>query len=84
MALHFCKSCGALYNDKDGPCPKCATKELMEAVAANTYAPEAAPMDEEAARAARRRAWIQILIGMPCFIGFIYLIGWLFIKIQGG
>lgn len=31
-------------------------------------------MTPEEAEKARKKSWIQILIGMPLFIGFIYLI----------
>ncbi len=84
MALHFCKSCGTVYDDKNGGCPKCATREVMKAVAANSYTPPESGMSEEEIRAARKSSWIQLLIGIPAFIGFIYLICYIFYKVKGG
>ena len=40
-------------------------------------------MDAESARRARRRAWIELIIGVPAFIGVIYLIVYLIRLIRG-
>ncbi len=84
MALHFCKTCGTVYNDKDGGCPKCATREVIDAVKENSYVPPQSEMSEEEISSSRKRSWIQLIIGIPCFIGFIYLICYLFVMIKGG
>ncbi len=84
MSLHFCKKCGTVYNDKNGECPKCATHEVISAVMANDYAPPQSDMSDEDIRAARKKSWIQLIIGIPCFIGFIYLICYVFVMIKGG
>ena len=84
MALHFCKSCGTLYDDKNGPCPRCATKGVMEQVAANAYEPPQTQMSEEEIHSARKRSWIQLLVGIPAFIGFIYLIFYIYRIVKGG
>ncbi|MBQ9832237.1 MAG: hypothetical protein IJO48_00745 [Clostridia bacterium] len=60
----FCKKCGTLYNPKEGPCPKCSTADIK-------YEPK--EMSEEEAAHLRKKSWIQLLIGIPAFIGFIYL-----------
>ncbi len=66
--MSFCKQCGTLYDPKQGPCPKCATKDVPD------EAVQPAPMSVAESSRARRRAWIQLIIGIPAFIGFIYLI----------
>ena len=80
--MEFCMKCGAFYEDKDGKgCPKCAENAQLHAAA------EAAEinheMDTESARRARRRAWIELIIGVPAFIGVIYLIVYLIRLIRG-
>ncbi|MDD4074856.1 MAG: hypothetical protein PHC80_02060 [Eubacteriales bacterium] len=84
MALHFCKTCGTVFDDKNGGCPKCATSVVMDAVTANTYAPPESEMSEAESSAARKKSWIQLVIGVPCFIGFIYLLVYIFKIIKGG
>ena len=27
--MKVCKKCGTLYNEKEGPCPKCYTEDLL-------------------------------------------------------
>lgn len=61
----FCKKCGTLYNPKEGPCPKCSTEEIEY---------EAREMSNEEANKLRKKSWLQLLIGIPAFIGFIYLV----------
>ena len=84
MALHFCKNCGTVFDDKNGDCPKCATREVIDAVAKNEYAPPASDMSEAEIQSARKKSWLQILIGVPCFIGFIYLLCYILISLKGG
>ena len=38
----------------------------------------------EAARRARRRAWLELCIGVPAFIGVIYLVIYLIRALRGG
>ena len=40
-------------------------------------------MDAETARRARRRAWIELCVGIPAFIGAIYLIIYLIRTFRG-
>lgn len=84
MALHFCKKCGTVYDDKNGNCPKCETKDVVDAVYANTYVPPESDMTLEQIRAERKKSWIQLIIGIPCFIGFIYLLCYIFTIVKGG
>lgn len=84
MALHFCKNCGTVYDDRVGGCPKCETREVMDKVIANEYEAPAGDMSEAEVRAARKRSWIQLVIGIPAFIGFIYLIIYVMQIIKGG
>ena len=74
--IRFCKKCGTLYSEKTGPCPKCTERDIL-AEDPEGHATDAAMGAEEAGRA-RRRAWIELLIGIPLFIGAIYLIIYLF------
>ncbi|MEG1547469.1 MAG: hypothetical protein RR232_04940 [Clostridia bacterium] len=66
----FCKTCGTLYNPKDGQCPKCSTRGMECDV-------PPAEMSDAEARRLRKRSWIQLVIGIPAFIGFIYLLVYL-------
>ncbi len=72
--MPFCKTCGTLYNKKQGPCPKCSTSNIKY---------QAKPMSDEEALRLRKKAWVQILIGVPALIGFIYLIIYLMDLIKG-
>lgn len=72
MKMKFCKVCGTIYDPAVGPCPRCAERELMEQQAESlAYDEHMAP---EAQAKARRRAWIQIVIGVPAMIGLFYLV----------
>lgn len=73
----ICKKCGTLYNAKEGPCPKCSTEPLMEQEQAQ------AEMSGEEAKRLRKKAWIQLVIGIPALIGFIYLLAYLYKLIKG-
>lgn len=73
--MKFCKKCGTLYDEKQMECPKCAVAELE---------PEPpAEMSDEELKAARKRDWIRILIGVPAFMGLIYLIYYLLRILKG-
>ena len=73
--MHFCKTCGTLYPDSLGGCPRCNAKAVTEAhEQQEKEQPPAAPAD----RGTVRRQWIAILIGVPAFIGVLYLIIWLY------
>ena len=73
----FCKKCGTLYNPKVGPCPKCAAEQLS----GDPGEPE--QMSEAEANRRRKTAWIQLIVGIPLFIGFIYLLIYLVRLIKG-
>lgn len=83
MALRFCKTCGTVYDDRS-VCPKCETQDVVAAVQANTYAPPPADMSEQEVRAARKKAWVQLVIGIPAFILFMYLVIYVFKLVKGG
>lgn len=78
--LRFCKNCGTLYNDRDGACPKCTEKDIF-AEDGGGHAVNA-EMSEEEQKRARRRSWIELIVGIPLFIGIIYLVIYLF-KLAG-
>ena len=81
--MKFCMKCGAFYEGKDGQgCPKCAeaAKLLADAEAAEIDH----AMDADTARRARRRAWAQLIVGVPAFIGVIYLIIYLIRTLRSG
>lgn len=72
MKMKFCKVCGTIYDPAVGPCPRCTERELMEQQAESLAYDE--HMALEAQAKARRRAWIQIVIGVPAMIGLFYLV----------
>lgn len=78
--IRFCKACGTLYNDKAGACPRCASRKLLEEDPGGGAVNRG--MSEEELARARRSSWIGILVGVPLFIGAIYLIYFL-IKLLG-
>lgn len=71
--MKVCKKCGTLYNENEGPCPKCYTEDLLISGEAAKHEIDTDMTPEEAEKA-RKKSWVQILIGMPLFIGFIYII----------
>lgn len=72
MKMKFCKVCGTIYDPAVGPCPRCAERELMEQQAESQAYDEHMPPEAQAK--ARRRAWLQIVIGVPAMIGLFYLV----------
>lgn len=81
--MKFCMKCGSFYEEKEGVagCPKCAeTAALYEAAQA---AEVDHTMDAEKAKRLRRRAWVELIIGIPAFIGIIYGLICLFRLIRG-
>lgn len=74
MSLKFCKTCGTLYNDTQVECPKCAAKALEPDAEHLTYDLD---MDKAQAEKLRKKSWIQLIIGVPAFIGVLYLAGYL-------
>lgn len=70
--IRFCKKCGTLYNDANGPCPKCEEARIL-AEDPGGHAVNANMTPEQTARA-RRSAWISIAIGVPLLIGIIYIL----------
>ncbi|MDD3920219.1 MAG: hypothetical protein PHO41_03485 [Eubacteriales bacterium] len=80
--MPFCKTCGTFYPNSMEVCPKCNAKVVQEQIEqAEAQAPST--MTEEEIKAARKKSWIQILIGVPAFIGLIYLLIWLMKIISG-
>ena len=74
MSLKFCKTCGTLYDDTKVDCPKCAAKALEPDFDELTYNQN---MEQAEADRLRRKSWIQLIIGVPAFIGVLYLAGYL-------
>ena len=74
MSLKFCKACGTLYDEARVECPKCAAKALEPDCDELTYNRE---MDKAEADRLRKKSWIQLIIGVPAFIGVLYLAGYL-------
>ncbi len=74
MSLKFCKECGTLYDEAKVECPKCAAKALEPDCDELTYNRE---MDKAEADRLRKKSWIQLMIGVPAFIGALYLAGYL-------
>lgn len=61
--MKYCKNCHLLYSSEAAVCPKCgAVPEPQEA--------EPAPAD----RREVRRDWIWLVVGIPVFIAFVYLL----------
>lgn len=69
--MKFCKNCGCLYTTD--VCPKCGITM--------PDAPEERELTEEEQKQ-KKRNWIGILIGFPAFIGFIYLIIYIYTHIK--
>ena len=74
MSLKFCKTCGTLYDEAKVECPKCAAKALELDCDELTYD---LSMDKAEADRLRKKSWIQLIIGVPAFIGVLYLAGYL-------
>ena len=70
MGIRFCKTCGTLYTDSLGVCPKC------NAAAAARAAEQATAPAPPADAAQRKRQWIAICLGVPSLILFRYLVIW--------
>ena len=60
--MKVCKKCGTLYNEKEGPCPKCYTEDLLISGEAAKHEIDTDMTPEETEKA-RKKSWIQILIG---------------------
>lgn len=71
--MKFCKKCGTLYANDLVTCPKCNS-----AVIDHVETPQ-----EPAPKEVVRKQWISILIGIPAFILFIYLIIFLYARFMG-
>lgn len=70
--VHFCKTCGTLYTDSLGGCPKCNALKLEEEQ--NRAAQQADSAPEGSDKKTVVRQWIFILIGIPAFILALKLI----------
>lgn len=81
--MKFCVKCGTFYDETGNEsCPNCAELAQLHQQAEAAEVNHA--MDEPSARRARKRAWAQLCIGVPAFIGFIYLIIYLIRTLRGG
>lgn len=66
--MKYCKQCGVLYSSILEVCPKCG---------AELYKPKEGELPE-ATPGQKRRQWISLIIGIPAFIAFIYMIALVF------
>ena len=69
--MKFCQTCGTLYTDSLGVCPKC--NAAAAARAAEQAKEPVAPVDAAQRRAPSR---IAICLGVPGLIRFRYLVIW--------
>lgn len=79
--MKICKTCGTLYEPKHGGCPKCQTEPLLKENSPADVTDHAMTPDQE--RKARKKAWIEIVIGVPLLIGLIYLLFYAIKLIKG-
>lgn len=63
--MKYCKKCRILYSDEAAACPKCGVSD--EAAKAE----EIAPVSSDKKRVGLD--WLWLVIGIPVFIGLIYL-----------
>lgn len=64
--MKYCKKCGVLYDSSLPSCPKC-NPELLKYQDSIQNAPKA---DKDTIK----KQWIGLCIGIPAFIGIIYLV----------
>lgn len=76
MSYKFCKKCGTLYNESDGECPRCADRRLTDEGMRDTVYDTR--MSEEDIEKKRKKDWKYLIIGVPAFIAFIYVIFFLY------
>lgn len=74
MKMEFCKTCGTIFDPTVGPCPKCAEAAIMEEARNQLYDTS---MPAAEAQRLRKRAWKQIILGVPAMIGLFYLVFYL-------
>ena len=53
--MKVCKACGTLYNEKEGPCPKCYSDDLMRSGEAAQNEIRTDMSAEEAEKAKKKR-----------------------------
>ncbi|HRX57492.1 MAG TPA: hypothetical protein P5075_01855 [Eubacteriales bacterium] len=70
--MKYCKKCGVLYSDLLSACPKCGGSE----------APEPEPA-KEAPKRVKVRQWIALCVGIPAFVGVMYLVIWCLKTLSG-
>ena len=73
--MKICKECGTVY-ESGSVCPKCSTKDFG---GNNIYNEQGVTQDYEEKR---KKDWIKLIIGIPLFIAFIYLVCYLFTIIK--
>lgn len=66
-----CEKCRTLYSEEAAACPKCGVREYEEA-----------PAGEKPDKGSVARDWIWLAVGIPLFIGLIYLLVYV-IKLLG-
>ncbi|MBO4385003.1 MAG: hypothetical protein J5854_06255 [Clostridia bacterium] len=64
--MKYCRNCRIFYSSQAAACPKCGVS--YEAAKANEIA------EGEADKRRVRRDWIWLAVGIPLFIGLIYLL----------
>ena len=71
--MKYCEKCHLAYSDEAAACPRCGVS------------PEKAANAEIAEEKAERRRvgldWLWLVVGIPLFIGLIYLLVWLLNKV---
>jgi uncharacterized membrane protein YvbJ len=71
--MKYCKKCGILYSDILSACPKCGTAQEE---------PHESP-PEEATKRMKVRQWIALCVGIPAFVGVMYLVIWCLKTLSG-
>ena len=67
--MKYCKKCHTPYSDEAAVCPKCGVSAEKAA--------RAEISDENAEKRRVGLDWLWLVIGIPPFIGLIYLFVWL-------
>ncbi|MBO4848609.1 MAG: hypothetical protein J5586_05605 [Clostridia bacterium] len=67
--MKYCRNCHILYSDEAAACPRCGVAAPEKEAAPE---PEAQPDPGSV-----RRDWLYLVIGIPLFIAFSYLIVYL-------
>jgi len=71
--MKYCKKCGVLYSDLLDACPKCG----IPLEDPDAEAPKLA------AKGVKIRQWIGLCVGIPAFIGVLYLVIYYLLVLSG-